>query len=551
MQITKFKIKDRTIYQISNHKLIGIVGQDIFSVAFQDEGWDGLHKTMKIVRSDGKIVKLALANDEVELTQECYIPGVSKVGFYGTINEDDPEELKIISTDYAQITFLEHAYDNEDGVAITDPTPSQYDILIGKILDTKDEVDALKVELEDEITEIERKVRDGEFDGVGISNIEKISTVGLVDTYQINYTDGSSTTFEVTNGEKGDEGVGIVSIIQTSGTSAPGTTDVYTITLSNGDTFNFNVYNGKDDYDDTEIRQELAGKQDTLTAGTGISISNNIISVSEGFSVVVVAELPNIGEPNTLYLVPTGDPSPNYCNEYIYVDNIGWELVGTTQIDLSNYYTKSDTDTLLDYKVNKSFMPGVFFIEVNNLMDLSYSSSINFNQSDLGKFLDVAKYKEANPEKQVLLFLSNTVSLNTFSYTPYLIFATKAYYSNVGMASIQFVLIFNHSSSGYVNKLDEMSLTIFPILSEGVITGISQVTLYRGNRTELEMTSNKVTTISSNSTDTQYPSAAAVYNYVSGGSFVTSSAITTIWKGTQQEYDDLGTYDNQTMYIIE
>ena len=490
MQITRFKIKDRTIYQISNYKLIGIVGQDKFSVVFQDNEWDGLHKTMKIIRSDGKIVKLALVDDEVELTQECYIPGISKVGFYGTINEDDPEELKIASTDYAQITFLEHAYDNEDGVAITDPTPSQYDILIGRILDTKDEVDALKVELEDEIAEIERKVRDGEFDGedgVGISNIVKISTVGLVDTYQINYTDGNSTTFEVTNGEKGDDGVSVVSVIKTSGTSAPGT---------------------------TEIRQELAGKQDALTPGAGISISNNVISVSEGFNVVVVAELPTVGEPNTLYLVPTGDPSPNYCNEYIYVDNIGWEQVGTTQIDLSNYYTKSDTDTLLGYKVDKSFMPGVFFIEVDSLMDLSFSSSINFNQSDLSKFLDVAKYKEANPEKQVLLFLSNTVSLNTFSYTPYLIFSTKTYYSNVGMASIQFVLIFNHSSSGYANKLDGMSLTIFPILSEGVITGISQVTLYKGNRTELEMTSNKVTTISANSTNTEYPSALAVKNYV-------------------------------------
>lgn len=37
-------------------------------------------------------------------------------------------------------------------------------------------------------------------DGRGISNIEKTSTVGLVDTYTITYTDNTTSTFEVKNG---------------------------------------------------------------------------------------------------------------------------------------------------------------------------------------------------------------------------------------------------------------------------------------------------------------------------------------------------------------
>ena len=37
--------------------------------------------------------------------------------------------------------------------------------------------------------------------GNGIQNIEKVSTVENVDTYAINYTDGTQTTFDVTNGE--------------------------------------------------------------------------------------------------------------------------------------------------------------------------------------------------------------------------------------------------------------------------------------------------------------------------------------------------------------
>lgn len=42
--------------------------------------------------------------------------------------------------------------------------------------------------------------------GRGISSIQKTSTSGLVDTYTITYTDGTTSTFNITNGEKGDIG---------------------------------------------------------------------------------------------------------------------------------------------------------------------------------------------------------------------------------------------------------------------------------------------------------------------------------------------------------
>ena len=43
-------------------------------------------------------------------------------------------------------------------------------------------------------------------DGVGISKIEKTDTQGLVDTYTISYTNGTTTTFTVTNGQDGSPG---------------------------------------------------------------------------------------------------------------------------------------------------------------------------------------------------------------------------------------------------------------------------------------------------------------------------------------------------------
>lgn len=44
--------------------------------------------------------------------------------------------------------------------------------------------------------------RDGQ-DGIGIVSIELTGTSGLVDTYTITYTDGSTSSFNVTNGEDG------------------------------------------------------------------------------------------------------------------------------------------------------------------------------------------------------------------------------------------------------------------------------------------------------------------------------------------------------------
>lgn len=45
-----------------------------------------------------------------------------------------------------------------------------------------------------------------ESDARGISSIQKTATNGLVDTYTVYYTDGTTSTFEVTNGENGTDG---------------------------------------------------------------------------------------------------------------------------------------------------------------------------------------------------------------------------------------------------------------------------------------------------------------------------------------------------------
>lgn len=97
----------------------------------------------------------------------------------------------------------------------------------------------------------------------------------------------------------------------------------------------------------------ISSKQNVLTAGAGISISNNVISATAGINIEVVQALPSTGDTQTIYLVPNSGSAPNIYDEYIYVNN-AWEKIGTTDVDLSNYYTKTETNTLLNAKADTS-----------------------------------------------------------------------------------------------------------------------------------------------------------------------------------------------------
>lgn len=77
---------------------------------------------------------------------------------------------------------------------------------------------------------------------------------------------------------------------------------------------------------------------------------NQLIGAIKTISMKVVPERPETGEANIIYLVPSSKATiENIYEEWIYVDN-KWELIGSTQVDLTNYYTKEEINTLLfDY----------------------------------------------------------------------------------------------------------------------------------------------------------------------------------------------------------
>ena len=125
----------------------------------------------------------------------------------------------------------------------------------------------------------------------------------------------------------------------------------------------------------------LAGKQDTLTfdntpttgsnnpvKSSGIKAALNLkvdttalanyynkteveelIGAIEGLQYEIVETLPTTDiDTHTLYLVPDAQ-AQNVYDEYLYINN-AWANLGSTEVDLSNYYTKTQADALLNEK---------------------------------------------------------------------------------------------------------------------------------------------------------------------------------------------------------
>lgn len=105
---------------------------------------------------------------------------------------------------------------------------------------------------------------------------------------------------------------------------------------------------------DQDIESLKQGKQDKLVAGTGINISDNVISCIVDLTLYkVVLELPTEDiDPTKIYLVLDEDGEEgNIWKEYIYVNN-HWELMGEYQapIDLSPYLTKEEAKNTYSLK---------------------------------------------------------------------------------------------------------------------------------------------------------------------------------------------------------
>ena len=73
---------------------------------------------------------------------------------------------------------------------------------------------------------------------------------------------------------------------------------------------------------------------------------NELISGVGGLNIEIVNSLPSSGETGTLYFVPKTPDTRDVYDEYMWISN-AWEHIGSTDVDLSNYYTKSEVNALI------------------------------------------------------------------------------------------------------------------------------------------------------------------------------------------------------------
>ena len=170
--------------------------------------------------------------------------------------------------------------------------------------------------------------------GRGISSVIKTSTVGLVDTWTITYTDGSTSSFDVTNGADGDDYVITEADYEEIADIVLDNIEIPTKVsdLDNDEGFIDNTVNDLQNYykkSETYTKQEVDGKVSSVYKYKGsVATYQDLPSTS-----LTIGDVYNVES--------TGD-------NYAWTGTV-WDKLGG-DIDLSNYYNKTQTDTLLNGK---------------------------------------------------------------------------------------------------------------------------------------------------------------------------------------------------------
>lgn len=145
------------------------------------------------------------------------------------------------------------------------------------------------------------------------------------------------------------------------------------------------------------------------------------ISGAGAFDVEIVQTLPQTGNTNTIYMVPKQGASGDAYNEYLYISN-AWELIGSTDIDISSKADKADTvlDTTLSRgrKENTTVGMGSLAFGVNVEASGNYShaegrltvSSGNYSHAEGSGTIASGTYSHAEGSGTIALGMSSHVS---------------------------------------------------------------------------------------------------------------------------------------------
>lgn len=281
----------------------------------------------------------------------------------------------------------------------------------------------------------------------------------------------------------------------------------------------------KDENGNWQDIESIRGKDGAIqySAGNNISIENDKISTSAlnqtqvqglidtsisalgqlGFTPTVVQQLPieDIDE-HTIYLVPKQGKVGDAYDEYVYVNN-NWEPIGSTAIDLSDYYTKSETQEIVENRT-----PQIFEIKLEH----SFLES-SINSDDYNLFLPLAKYMYEKCKGTyrfiqapiVYIYSGRDLRSSYDSYNYQLFFINEGFTQN----NTTFIFsIYNIPRSSDAFRKNYITLTISGTLGNDTISSIKEVSMSRGYY--IVSTLNNAQTISGKKTFTTLPESSVV-----------------------------------------
>ena len=100
----------------------------------------------------------------------------------------------------------------------------------------------------------------------------------------------------------------------------------------------------------TKVSQ-LSNDNAYQTSAEVIAAINTALGNFVGIKFEIISTLPSTGADGTFYLKPNNGSGTNIYDEYIYV-NSKWEMIGTTQVDLSGYLKKTDITTITTAEID-------------------------------------------------------------------------------------------------------------------------------------------------------------------------------------------------------
>ena len=299
--------------------------------------------------------------------------------------------------------------------------------------------------------------------GNGISSIEKTSTSGLVDTYTITYTNGNTTTFDVSNGN---------GIDRIEKTATVGNKDTYTIYFTNGSTTTYEVSNGE------VTREELEEEVDRLsmiynafptTTGEGEEASINGTAEVPFKEIVLKGNTSQSGKPTPDTPIPvnvvTGDnvvivSSGDKTQSQTYPINLGsMELCKIR--DYQDYIYKDSGKWYLHKEIGKVVLNGSETWSesgyINNTIYSVYSGAIT----------NYSSYREIR--SNLLVWNSNVSSTTITEYI-----STGGATFRIGVLKSR---LSAYTINGFKTWLSNNNVTTYYVLATPITTEITDTTL--------------------------------------------------------------------------